>query len=494
MVNGGESIGCPCTVCNAKGGTIPSLRAFSSLKTGSASGDLEPPTLKIRTSHKGRPKVIDPGMDVSRVDEEGTPDVYRHLIDKLRKQETVDEAITEPLSMDWRAEQEILSKRLQELRDRPQVLPRIGEIVLYVRELPEGVEICFDNRSREFKLRNREAGVYIGFPAWEAGILSQTPAEITGIADLVLESKKEMNVSYSGVRIEPLPSPNNPDKSISKRYKYVPLHHTRPFVFWKDFVRQIPEDEWHPTIRNALTVMASISLMGKYRFRGKWPEAQIYCHGLYLGSELLVVGDTIRLVPKTDGLCCTEVLTIKSIRLKLSNLDLASSNDYDEGRPYNSSVQIFGKAYTTDAGRSSKEWLSSENPLPEVLKKYTSRDTWHPLHPPTKEMQIPMTRVLGRLFESEAMTLWHPALAPSPANGTSARTLLPPDLSKGLVGLQEARAFARANDERIVRSFGSTWYWGDTRAEALDLHTVNGLELSKFDNGRDPREWRRGRW
>ncbi|KAF2796107.1 hypothetical protein K505DRAFT_212638, partial [Melanomma pulvis-pyrius CBS 109.77] len=480
MENGGNAIGCPCTVCNAKGGAIPPLRpAYGSNQRNGVSGAATP---KVRaSSHKGRPKLVTPGMDTSRNDEEGTPDVYRNLIDKLQRLGNVDETITEPMSLDWRAEQEILPRTLKELKENPQWLPRRGDIVLYVRELPPGVEICRITKFNEFKLVDVKSRTYVGHPLWEAGLIGQTPTETTDIDDLVEETKKEKNVSYSGVRVEPIPSPNSADKSLSKRYRYIPVHYTRPFVFWKDFLGSLPEESWHPTIKNALAVMSSFSLMGKHRFRGTWPEAQIYSHGIYIGSETLVVGDTVRLIPKSGISSCTDILTITSIRLKFTNLDVANSNDYDEGRPYNSSVHIFGKAYTSDAHRSSKEWRSFDHPVPNIIRK---SDPWcHPLHPPSKEMQVPFSRILGRLFESDAMTLWFPP--------PSADVTIPPNLSQGLAGLQEARAYSRGNDRRITESFGATWFWGDSRAEALDLRTVNGLEISKFDSERDPKEWRK---
>jgi hypothetical protein len=482
MENVGDSMGCPCTVCNGKGGVLPSPRAAYGAKKGSLDGGSGTSTPKlVAPHHKGRPKLVTPGMDASRIDEEGTPDVYRNLIDKLQKQGTLDEAIEEPMSLDWRAEQEILPQKLKELKENPQWLPRVGDIVLYVRELPAGVEICRDKASGEFKMLNLETETWIGNPAWEAGLIGQTPTETTDIEDLVEEHDKTKNVSYTGVRVEPLPSPNNTNKSLSKRYKYVPVHYTRPFVFWKELLGARPEETWHRTIKNALTAISSFSLMGKHRFRGSWPTAQIYCHVIFLGSEVLAVGDTVRLTPKPNQEFCTDVLTITSIRLKLTNLDMANGNDYDEGRPYNSCVQVFGRAYTSDASRSSKEWHSMDHPLPSIIRK---QDPWrYPLHPADKEMAVPLSRIVGRLFESDAMTLWFP-----PA---SMNTLDPPDLSTGLEGVLEAREFSRNNDKRITEQLGADWFWGDSRADALGLQTVNGLEISKFDNERDTKEWRK---
>lgn len=60
---------------------------------------------------------------------------------------------------------------------------------------------------------------------------------------------------------------------------------------------------------------------------------------------MIALDDTIRLAPKAGNEnIITDVLVVKSIRLRLSNLDNASSNDFDEGRPYNSEIWIYGQA------------------------------------------------------------------------------------------------------------------------------------------------------
>jgi hypothetical protein len=381
MDNEGSSIGCPCTVCNPKGGVLPrSEGSRSSSKrrsNGSSSGNSTPlkrkmsvsltgPSMPIQSmpvQQQGRPKKTMAGTDTNRVDEEGTPDVYRNLIDKLKRYGAVDDTIMEPLSMDWRAEQSMLPDLLKSLQAEPQWIPRVGDIVLFISEIPEGLELLQHEQTGEHMFWDPESDEFMGEPRWQAGLVGQTPTEDLTTEDAVRPSvETQNNVSLSGVRVEPLPKPNDANKSFSKRYKYVPVHQTRPFILWKDYIGHLPEDEWHPTIKNALTTMAAVSLVGKHRFRGTWPDAQIYCKAIYIGSEMLVVGDTVRLLPKgCQTTPCTDILVINSIRLKLSNLDKTSGNDYDEGRPYNSEVWIFGTAYSTDSSRSSKEWYSAAN-------------------------------------------------------------------------------------------------------------------------------------
>jgi hypothetical protein len=373
MENDGNSIGCPCTVCNPKGGVLPrseGSRSSSSKRrsNGSSSGSSTPLKRKMSVSlagpsmpvqQQGRPKKMTAGTDTNRVDEEGTPDVYRNLIDKLKRYGSLDDTIMEPMSIDWRAEQSMLPNLLKSLQAEPQWIPRVGDVVLFISE----IELLQHEQTGEHMFWDPESDEFMGEPTWQAGLVGQTPTEDLTTEDAVRPSvETQNNISLSGVRVEPLPNPNDANKSFSKRYKYVPVHQTRPFVLWKDYLGHLPEEEWHPTIKNALTTMAAVSLMGKHRFRGQWPDANIYCKAVYIGSEMLVVGDTVRLLPKGGQTTpCTDILVINSIRLKLSNLDKTSGNDYDEGRPYNSEVWIFGTAYSTDSSRSSKEWYTAAN-------------------------------------------------------------------------------------------------------------------------------------
>lgn len=415
------------------------------------------------------------GGDINRVDEEGTPDVYRNLIDKLRRHHTVDEAIKEPLSPDWQAEQKILPELLRMLQDQGQWIPRAGEVVLFTRDVPRGADIMRDESSGDYAIIDEETHEYLGRPLWEAGVVGETPAEPSSIADLY-QLGSDKNVIYSGIRVEPLPHPNKTDKSLSKRYKYIPLRQARPFVLWQELLEQVPQPDWHPTIKNALTAASTFSLVGRYRFRGTWPQADIYCYALYVGHEMVAVGDTVRLLPSTNKsqTKCVEVLVIKSIRLKLSNIDQASNNDYDNGHPYNTEVWVYGSCYTSEPAGLNKEGMSKDNIEPP--KAADAYGEWFPTHPTSKELAVPHTRILGRLYEHEAMTFW---LNADPSD--------PPTLDDGREATLTARAFSRKHDERTTQ----TWFWGDNRADSLGLQTINGLEIAKFDQERDIKDMRK---
>ncbi|CAI6268078.1 unnamed protein product [Periconia digitata] len=509
LMENGSSMGCPCSVCTKSGqphcaasksskrsGSIISSRSAStnpSLSNALASNhqpvqlggpvpiaphhqtaqssDLAPAAsysnaLPTAPLPKGRPKMIPPGMDTSRVDEEGTPDVWRNLIDKLKRHITVDQPIDEPLSMDWRAEQRLVPDLLHRSAKEPQCMPRVGEIVLYLRNANNRQVKVIKEDSGEYMLHDVATDTRLEPALWAAGLVTQVP-ESDG------NDQDEISDTISGVRVEPIPNPNDTNKSLSKRYKYVPTRYTRPFFGWKHYLSHLPDDEWHPTVRNALTCMSTMSLVSRYRFQGEWPKASVWCHGIYVGSELFVVGDTVRMSPKAGYPKCTDIMVIKSIRLKMSNLQHASNNDYDDGSPYNSEAWIYGTAYTMDPSRSNKLYLDHTNATtPRAADGYSI--TWHPLHPSNKEIAVPFSRIMSRLYESDAMHDYFSAAY----------------IDQGREWIQEGRKFARENDNRILKSPGTTWCWLDTRSQALDLETVNGLEVGIHDNERDLKDLR----
>lgn len=520
LMDHGDSVGCQCTVCTGSSGVlpkssnkVPSARGASSStssRPSSSNGPAHPSTTTIQpraaqnaapfsavpalasappkvsvpvqaesARPQGRPKLMGPGMDASRVDEEGTPDMWCNLVNKLRRHNRVDEVVEQLFSMDWRVEQELLPELLSKIKRSPQWMPRVGEIVLFVRTLPKDVHIIRHPINGDYRMYDDSTKLWLERPTWEAGLVGQTPTETIIIKDLSTNGDKEGTVTNFGVRVEPLPDVNSLDKSISKRYKYVPVRQIRPFVLWKQLLNQVTE--WHPTIRNALAVTSVFSLTGKYRFRGTWPEASVYCRGIYVGHEMLAVGDTVRLSPNTtfDQTTCTDILVINSIRLRLFNLDKASENDWDEARLYNSNVWVHGTAFTSDVDRVNKEWLSDADP-PALAQDYS--EEWYPLHPPDKELAVPFSRIIGRLHEREAMHIW---LDSRPSDNNA---LL---LDAGREALVESRMFSQAHNKHIAREPGANWHWGDHRAQSLDLHTINGLDVSSRNNERDTKDWRR---
>ena len=413
----------------------------------------------------------------AKVDEEGTPDVYRILIDKLQQEKSIEEYVKEPLSMDWRAERALMPAMLQQLAVQPSWMPRVGEIVLFVRMIGAAQEVLFDSSSHQYRIYDSKEAAFIGFPRWEAGVVGQVTNEELRAKNLVCESGRKVNITYSGFRVEAFPDPNSNEKPDSKQYKYVPLHHTRPFIFWQDYLKSVPEKLWHPTIKNALTVMSTVSLVEKFHFRGSWPKAELSCKGMYLGSEFIVVGDLVRLTPKDITGLVEDVMRITSIKLVLSNLDKASGNDYDEGHPYNSAIHVVGTAYTTNPDRALRDAMDIDGLSSSIVSGYKRL---YCMHGAEQSLRVPFKRVLSRCYEAEAIMLWFPPVDRTQHNVANIDT--------GAEGIRDARTYSAETCLRIQE--GRSWFWADTRVEALDLGSLNAQEVGRYDEDREPYRWR----
>jgi hypothetical protein len=284
-----------------------------------------------------------------RTDEEGTPDPYRNSIDRLKVLGFLDTVIEEPMSADWRAERAgNVEGYFKKLKQVASWVPRRMEIVLIVRALQPEEKLLFHPESKRFMIFG-EDGSDPKEPLWEAGVVTQTSLTDVENPDV------NQSVTNSGFRIEPLSNANSKEgKGVWKRYSYLRYGQIRPFNLWRNFLAGIPNTEWNETITNAMLVMSTLTLVKRYRFKGKWPEAKVFCRAMYLGAELIIEGDFVYLLPESDlDAGVTDVMQIKSITLDMWNLDKASNDDYDEGHPYNCTARITGKIFTNTAGRAS---------------------------------------------------------------------------------------------------------------------------------------------
>ncbi|KAK5009987.1 hypothetical protein LTR28_012345 [Elasticomyces elasticus] len=447
-------------------------------------------------------------------DEEGTPDAYRRIVDKTRA--AGDAGITgdfkEPLSMDWHAERLNLTELLDSYAAQARFIPRQGELVLFVRTIAADEEICFDDHSKAFKIWSTSSKQFIRHPKWEAGVVTQVPTEKLGIRDLVAEQDKVFQVNYSGFRVEAYPDPNDDrEKPYSKQYKYVPLHHIRPFVFYKEFLQGIEEKDWHPTIQHARRVSSSFSLLAKTKYKGKWPTCSLFCRGIFLGPELLLVDDVVRLLPQRFGdyTYVSDIMKISAIKLKLINLDEVSRSDPEP--MYTFCVHIIGQAFTSDPARSYNMAKLPIDPSSGLLpKRIDGYGDWYHLHDPATTFSVPFNRILGKCYEDEASLLWFPpSKAAQPTLAAANTTLSEPktrdhtrqaDLSAGLMGADEAHNFSVLTDKRIqaLKREQRTWFWADHRIEQLDLWEVNGFPVgakgqrgvyTKVRSDRSPKEY-----
>ncbi|KKY22802.1 hypothetical protein UCRPC4_g03128 [Phaeomoniella chlamydospora] len=387
---------------------------------------------------------------------------------KLSSGKRINEKIKEPQSMDWRAER---------------------ELVLWTVDLDH--EIAFNQEHRQFQKYDFDKDKWLGCPEWMAGTVTQVAKDSGDFQDLVEDVDQDDAVNVSGYRVETLPDPNNDiNKSLSKHYKYIPLRQIRPLSYWQQYLRGTDEKDIHPSVKHALTVASSISLVEKFRFRGKEKEAEIFCKGIYLGPELYIVGDAIRIMPEDDHQNCSDILVITSIRLRLHQI---SRETAFESRKLadQTSIRIYGHAYTTTATRSYAKDVPDGRPLNATelatlfpLVGMASLGNWYRLHDSNSRYEISFDRILGRLYEPAATCIW----LNSPVASTSPKTILSFDIP----AVRSARTYSRQTDARIAND--RSWFWADTRAQTLALETFNGREVGPYDdevrNQEALRKWR----
>jgi hypothetical protein len=541
LMESGGPVGCRCKVCTGNKRASTSglttsgsngARSVSPARTSSyfprtqtkqAASKLAPPLfnqtarpISMPLLPHGRLPTLTPQAPRKQVDEDGTTDVFRVLLDEPKATEddfVIDKKIVESTSPDWRAGNELLKELLEEWKAQPRFVPRTGELVLFVRDLNPEEILAWDDDARTWHKVHQKTGALLGRPKWEAGVVTQMPLQQVNDSDLATVPGSKGNVVNSGFRIEPLSKPGNPDKRYAKQHRYVPLHGLRPLVYWQDCLREYPEAEWHPTIKHVLSVANTFCVIARDRFKGVRDElsgsqATVFCRGAYIGSDLITIGDAVRLLPNPDEQKpddVTDILVITAIKLRLVNIDDAGRDDWDEGRPYTTCLHISGKAFTLDRRRSfdgvGKVPISSDSDLlPSGLEGYGQ---WYHMTDPKQtkaRLEVPFTRILGRVSESIALEKWFQSPASSspqnaiqqfrkPTQAASSRRL-----RRGLSGLIEARTRAYAEDPRIDKAAGKSWFWADTRVEALDLHEVNDRFVGPKDETRSKAQmdsWRK---
>ncbi|KAL4907321.1 hypothetical protein BDW74DRAFT_148951 [Aspergillus multicolor] len=428
----------------------------------------------------GRPGRPPGRTGFSVVDSEGTQDVFKYAVIKLRHGGTLDNSISEPGSMDWSAEKDAMQEYLETLDVRPSYLPRLGELVLWTSDF-DG-ELVWNPQNQSIEVYSPTTGKWLGKPQWRAGVVGQIPTEETVLQDLAEKTDKKYDLNYSGFRVETLPDPIGTDKSYSLHYGYVALKCIKPFNAFELFLQGTPREQLHPSIEHAMTIMSSFSLLHKERFVGTWPNASIFCRGIFIGAELLAVGDAVRLKPRGYRVeesalkpPAIDVMVVKEIRLELIGCDddLKSKQLAEQYQ-----IRISGKVYTPDMERAQMSNNGqSARPLShhEVLDVFNTvgmggYGEWYELHSGAI-VDVSQDMILGRCYEPDAMRLLFNSLT----------------LGYDLQGVLRAREYSRNVDERIPE--GKAWFWGDFRTQTLGIDSLNGEDVGQYSETRDVKMW-----
>lgn len=535
LMDYGGAVGCPCKSCKP-GSNKPRVSGVSARQSGNDSEASEQsryfkqPSKQPQVSEGQRKfQVLGSKFGTSRdsdsdqprpqkrkfVDLENTPDIYELMIEKLKAagaEKVIDEPINERMSPDWRAGDSMSQTLLQEWRQMPQYVPRAGELVLLVRKLGPGESLMWDKSSQAFRRTEAASKKWLDQPKWEAGVVTQMPKEVIVDQDLVTDEAKEQNVTNSGFRVEPLSDPSRDPVSSTKQGVYVPLHGIRPFYLYQECLNGILEANWDRSITHAMAVMSSFCVIGRYKFKGVWPNATVFSRGVYIGSELIVVGDTVRLLPRKGEQpldAVTDVMVVTAVRLRFVNLDLEEAEEESpipSGLPYQTCLHISGRVYTQSPTRSfDGVGKVPIDPTSADLPAGLNADgPWYHYSDPRKisaRIEVPYTRILSRHYGDTANKAWFATSndMPSPVyfQAVNKRPVIVKEgdneISRGLEAVVDARKYSMQNDKRIKSQEGKTWFWADTRIGQLGLHEVNGRFVGVRDilrSGGQMTKWR----
>lgn len=394
----------------------------------------------------------------------------------LKEQKTLDKEVEQRLNLDWALTHESLEDMFVRLTLQGAYIPRRGEVVLWTPSLDGALE--YNCQAKCVMIRG-ENGEWKGMPEWRAGVVTQTPEERCNFMDICqLTKKQDDDVTSYGFRVETLPDPLGEDKSYSLQHKYVPLKSIKPFGAFEPFLTSLAREELHPSIENAMTTMASFSMLHFYRFEGNWPDAKLQAKGIWLGHELLAVKDVVRLMPPgltpqnmegkftkyNDQIRVTDVMVIEKIYLEMKQC-IDDPKDPQYAQSYE--VCIAGKVYTLDRERLKRPCDFGNDELIRMSDHEVDTSfnvvgmqgygDWYRVAS-GRTCVVFKDNILGRCYEPDAAYL-------------TFRTL---DLGYDLHGVLDGRRYSALADGRMPE--GGTWFWGDYRVETLGLCTVNGTD------------------
>ena len=438
------------------------------------------------------------------VDEEGTRNVWKAAIALTFKSQDsrhgIEDDVREDESIDWVSERETIPRYLTQIEQQHSFVPRLGELVLWVPNFPDHHYLLRDPKTFQYQMYDFKQKKFVGFPRWRAGVIAAAPSAASkngtiDFPDVLDMPEKKTSLNTAGFRVETMIDPNNDnDKSLSKQYKYVPLRSIRPLSHWQFMLKNIPQKDLHPSILYALTCMTSVSLVEKWRYNGDWETGgYISAKGVYLGSELITIGDTIRLLPEAPAVACTDVMVVDSIRLRMGGFKAEHQEQSTPTICSRHTVTFLGQAYTTNVGNASREVdRISHEEVKYIFRSVGTSEygSWWLMHPKDKKYEVSYDEVLGRLYEADAVRLWS-GQRQYKYKLQDLQSAMKPDLGFDMAGIIAGRKYATKADERIPvlptdDPDGIRWLVSDSRAEALTLASVNGLETVAHHEIRTP--------
>ena len=237
-----------------------------------------------------------------------------------------------------------------------------------------------------------------------AGVITQVPN--TNVTIWTLGEKRgeeEDGLHLSGYLIEPFPDFFRPEKDATVASLYVPIRNMCPFTYAVELHKGLFAREYHGSIYSAMERMCNFSLVYQQYIKGQWPGAILYFAGIYLGAELIVVGDAVRIKSEILEKRCHEIMIVKSIKLKYNDLE-AEDDGTVTGEKFGLRRLLFrGYGYTTDNTHlnvGEEVPFSEEFVVHKAMRQQQKSVKWYRIGKPGQEMEVDFSRIIGRLFEA----------------------------------------------------------------------------------------------
>jgi Transcription-silencing protein Clr2 len=179
---------------------------------------------------------------------------------------------------------------VEKYQNQPSFLPRKGELVLFYIDTEPNCELYFEEPLQHLKVYSHFSERVLGHPKWKAAVVCNEPVERLGIEDLKCnftssdQSGRDHRRYYEVEVYE--------DQG---QIHMMDLSHIRPLGLFHEILSGIEQIHWHKSIINALLKMNTACVVEPLMCFGEWPRVAITFNGAWLGSELFVVGDVVRI-------------------------------------------------------------------------------------------------------------------------------------------------------------------------------------------------------
>lgn len=229
----------------------------------------------------------------------------------------------------------------------------------------------------------------------------------------------------------------------------------------------------------------------------------MYYGGIYLGAELLVVGDAVRIESNFKIKGCYEILIINSIKLRFNGIQPEPNGRTVTGKRADFQRLYFrGHGFTTDKNHPHVGEPIEANIHP-AMRQQQDAVKWYRIGNPDDEMEVDFSRVIGRLFESAVVMKWFARLWHANMEAEA--------INYGHEGVLQMRQLARMRspnlgwDPNDNKGEKPRWFWARDRVHALDLiyqgkrevgeaDRMGGLDTHTHDSAelglRNPLSWR----